>query len=360
MNRPWRCGVVAGLALVLVLTARPEAAAGEHRVPVTVVHARAQLIERWEPAVGELEAVTSPTVAAEVGGRVVGVEAEVGDRIGAGELLARIDAEDYRLAKAAAEAEVQRLEALLKAQRLQVGRLRSLVRGRSASQSDLDDAQAQLDALRAQLLGARVKLQQAERDLARTRVASPVDGRIDERMVSVGDYVQVGAPLFAITRVERLRARLPYPESLAGRLRRGLPVRLQSPMEPERRVEARVTELRPRIQPGNRAIEVLVDVDNPGSWEPGASVTGQVRTLHREHAVVVPEQAVVRRPAGTVVYVVQEGVAHQRIVQLGEWLPGWIEIRQGLRAGEPVVADGAGFLTDGAPVEVQEPGRDAP
>ncbi len=342
----------------LVLCALPAAGAGRP-VPVTVVTAVTEVIERWEPAVGELEPVTAPTVAAEVGGRIVGVEAEVGDRVDAGQVLARIDAEDYRLAAAAAGAEVQRLEALVRARRLQVRRLRSLARDKSASQSDLDDAQAELDALRAQLVGARVKRQQAERDLRRTRVTSPIAGRVYERRVSVGDYVKQGSPLFSITQVDRLRARLPYPESLGSVLRRGLPVRLESPMAPGRTVQARVSDLRPRIRPGNRAIEALVDVPNPGDWEPGASVTGHVRILHREDAVVVPERAVVRRPAGEVVYVIEGERVRQQVVRLGLRLPGRVEIRSGLEPGTRIAADGAGFLTDGAAVEIRSDGGDA-
>jgi RND family efflux transporter MFP subunit len=338
----------------LALLAAAAGVAGPRPIPVTVAVAEVEVIERWEPSVGELEALTMPTVAAEVSGRVVAVEAEVGDQVEAGEVLARIDEEDYRLSAAAAEAEVQRLEALVRARRLRVERLRSLVRGKSASQSDLDDAQAELDALRAQLTAARVKRQKAARDLRRTRVASPVSGRVDERMVSVGDYVKLGAPLFVVTRVDRLRARLPYPESLGAVLRRGLPVRLESPMAPGRVVDARVSELRPRILPGNRAIEVLVDVPNPGGWEPGASVTGRVRVLRRENAVVVPEHAVIRRPAGEVVYALEDGVARQRVVRVGLRLPGRVEIRSGLRPGTRIAADGAGFLTDGAPVEIRD------
>ena len=148
-------------------------------------------------------------------------------------------------------------------------------------------------------------MQRGELDLTRTRVASPVSGRIDERSVSPGDYVKVGTPLFRITDTRALRVRLPYPESLAGRLRRALPVRLASPVAPQRVVEAEITELRPRIRRASRAIEVIVRLANPGDWEPGASVSGAVRVTRRPAAVLVPEASVVRRPAGTVVYLVE-------------------------------------------------------
>ncbi|HYD33811.1 MAG TPA: efflux RND transporter periplasmic adaptor subunit, partial [Methylophilaceae bacterium] len=74
----------------------------------------------------------------------------------------------------------------------------------------------------------------------------------------------------------------------------------------------------------------------------------------RAGAVVVPEQSVVLRPAGEVVYVIKDGVAHQQIVKTGVRQSGLVEIIEGLQDGEIVAVDGAAFLTDQAKVTVQE------
>ncbi len=351
---------LSGLLALLLFAVQVSAAEGAdvddggRRVPVTVVKAAVMALEVWEPAVGEVEAIDAPGIAAEVGGRVVTVTADVGDVVERGTVLAEIDPEDYRLARELARADIRRLDALIRAQELQVERLRSLLRQKSVNRSALDEAEARLGALQAQRQAARVRLQQAERNIRKTRVRSPIDGRVDARRVSVGDYVKVGMPLFHLTSPDRLRARLPYPESLAGRLRVGLPVRLQTPMAPDRPVVAEVTDLRPMITPENRALEVIVAFDNPGGWEAGASVTGQVQIERREQAVVVPEICVVARPAGRVVYVIEDGVARQRKVETGVRRQGMVEIRDGLEPGELVARDGAGFLTDGVPVEVAD------
>ncbi|RMG28968.1 MAG: efflux RND transporter periplasmic adaptor subunit [Gammaproteobacteria bacterium] len=355
---------IAGLLALAALAGAAPAPGGEetgsgapalHPVPVTLTTARRRDLEVWEYAVGQLEARTAPTIAAEVGGRITAVHYAVGESVEAGRVLAEIDPEDYRLARDLAAADIRRLEALLRVQRLQVDRLRALVRRGSANQSDLDEAEARLGALRAQRLAARVRLQQAERNLARTRIRSPVTGRVDARFVSVGDYVKAGTPLFHLTALGRLRARLPYPESLGDRLRVGLPVRLETPGAPGRVVTGRITGIRSVIDPANRAIEVLVDFDNPGDWQPGASVTGAVRLALHRGAVVVPEVCVVARPGGSVVYVVRDGRAVARKVRTGLRRAGEVEILSGVQAGESVVADGAGFLTAGAPVEVETP-----
>lgn len=104
---------------------------------------------------------------------------------------------------------------------------------------------------------------------------------------------------------------------------------------------------------GNRAFDVFVTLDNPGVWKPGASVVGKVVLGEHPNAVVVPEGSVVIRPAGKVVYVVKGDKVEQRLVQVGVEQNGAVEILSGLQANETVVVDGAGFLTDQAPVVVK-------
>lgn len=340
--------------LLLVACSKPETPeAPPAKVAVTVTSARSRNLEVWEESIGELEAIEAPRLAAEVGGRIVAVTADVGDQVTPGQVLARIESEDYRLARDLASADIARLEALIRARRLQVRRLRELVKRQSASQAELDEAEARFGALLGQLQEARVRRQRAERNLEKTRIVSPVAGRVDVRRVAAGDYVEAGTPVFDLTDLSRLRARLPYPESLAGKLKPGLPVRLTTPLAPGQAVEAVVSDLRPTVRRGSRALEVIVDFPNPGDWRPGASVTARVRVARREDAVMVPESAVVARPAGKVVYVIERGRARQRRVRTGLVQNGQVEIVEGLAAGETVAVDGAGFLTDGTAVVVK-------
>ncbi len=322
-------------------------------IPITITASVSRDLEVWESSVGQLEAKTAPTIGAEVGGRIIAVSADVGQKVKAGQVLAEIDPEDFRLAKAVTEADIKRLLSLLRAQGLQAKRYRALVKKQSANQSVLDEAEAQYGAQQAQLIAARIRSQQAERNIAKARITSPVSGKVDDRQISVGDYVKVGTPLFHITTLEHLRVRLPFPESLGAQLRVGLPAKLSTPVAPGRQVVGEITDIRPEITRANRAINVIIDLDNPGDWEPGASITGAVRVELRKGAIVVPESSVVRRPAGTVVYIIEDGKAAQRVVQTGLRRDGQVEILSGLEAGEPVAVDGAGFLTDGASVEVK-------
>lgn len=324
--------------------------------PVTVTKAATRTIELTEETVGTVENVFDPRVAAEVAGRVTRVLAEVGKPVKKGELLAEIDPVDLQIQSRADAAEVARLETLVANQDRIVGNQQRLVERNFISQNALDESIAQRNALREQLAAAKARLDANRNALAKTRIVAPIDGAIEERMVSPGGYVKVGDPLFRLVGKERLRAHLPFPESAAPRLRIGQKVLLSSPLVPGRVVEARIDDIRPTITATSRALDVIVGFDADGAaFRGGGTVNAQIVIGRRDNAVVVPEQSVVLRPAGKVVYLYDEGKAVQRVVQTGVRKDGMFEITEGLAGGETVIVDGAGFLTNNAAVALAKP-----
>lgn len=320
---------------------------------ITVAAAETRNLEIREEAVGMLEGLIDPTIAAEVPARVVKVLAHAGESVKRGQLIAMLDAEDFALQRREAQAEIARVQALLANQGKIVERNRRLVQKNFISQNTLDDVTTQQDALREQLEGARARLAAIEHADSKTRVHSPLDGRVEKQIVSVGDYVKVGDPLFQIIGTQKLRAHLPFPESAAAKLKPGQTVRLSTPTAPDEVVTTTIKEIKPLIGSANRAADIIADVVDQAGWHPGASVNGAVVLGEHAQAVVVPEQSVVLRPAGEVVYVVKDKAAQQRIVKVGLHEEGMVEIREGLASGETVAVDGAGYLTDKAQVNVQ-------
>lgn len=320
---------------------------------VTTAVAATRALEVREETVGSIEGLIAPTVGAEVAARVTRVLAHAGATVRKGQLLAELDAQDFALQEREARAEIARIEALLANQGKVVERNQRLVQKNFISQNALDDVTTQQDALGQQLEAARARLAVIRHDGGKTRVYSPLDGRVEAQIVSVGDYVKEGDPLFNLIGTSKLRAHLPFPESVAVRLRPGQTVRLSTPTAPGREVVTTVKEIKPQVDSASLAVDVIADVvDQPG-WYPGASVNGAVVLGEHPQAVVVPEQSVVLRPAGEVVYLIDNGVARQRVVTSGLREQGLVEITSGLQGGETVAVDGAGYLTDQAPVNVQ-------
>lgn len=324
--------------------------------PATIIStapAQTTTLEIREEAVGTIEGLIDPTVAAEVAARVVRVLVHPGQKVSKGDPVVLLDPTDFSLQRGEAQAEVARIQALIQNQQRVVERNQALVKRNFISQNALEDATTQLAALKQQLAGARSRLASIEHTGSKARVLSPLDGTVEKQIVSPGDFVNVGDPLIQIISNQRLRAHLPFPESIAARLKPGLKVRLSTPTSPEE-VTSTIRELKPLIGETNRSVDVIADIiDQPG-WQSGASVNGTIILGERAGAVVVPEQSVVLRPAGEVVYVVRDGVAHQRKVTTGVRQSGMVEIIEGLQAGEQVAVDGASFLTDQAKVTVQQ------
>ena len=324
---------------------------------ITVTQASAQALEVTESTLGALEAVVDPKIAAEVAGRVLKIHVRSGQAVKKGQLLAELDATDAAGQHHVEQAETARLESLLAQQERVVTRQNELVGKNFISRNAADDAAAQRDALKSQLAAARARGTMSAHGMSRTRMTSPVDGVIEVQIAAIGDYLKVGDPLVRLVSNSRLRANLPFPESAAGRLKRGLTVRLSSPLAPGRIIEGRIEDIRPTLLETSRSLEVIARFDNPagaGELKSGGSVNAQVVLEHKASALMVPEQSVVLRPAGKVVYVISDGMARQQVVETGAKQGGMIELLKGVQTGDSIALDGAGFLSNGAVVSVQE------
>jgi RND family efflux transporter MFP subunit len=355
----------AGLALLLLAACGQkveEKKAGPPAALITVTQVGSGEFEVVEETLGTLEVLADPKVGAEVPGRVVQVLARTGQRVKKGELLAVIDAGDTTLANRADEAEARRVEALATQQDRLLERQQALVAKGFLSKNAGEDIAAQRTAVNEQLAAARARAENSRRSMGKTRVTSPLDGIVEVQIVAPGDYVKVGDPMFQLVAPHKLRAHLPFPEVAAVRLAPGQAVSMTSPLAPGKVFESRIHEIRPGIVEGSRTLDVLADIDNrEGLLRGGGTVNATVRIAAKATALTVPEQSVVLRPAGKVVYVIAEvdgqKRAQQKVVKAGAKRGGRVEILEGLSGGETIALDGAGFLTNNAVVGIKEPAK---
>lgn len=322
---------------------------------ITVAKAERRPLEVTESSIGTLENVIDPRVGAEVAGKVVRVLAAQGQTVRRGQLLAEIDGQEFVIQGRTDDAEIARLVSLVGQQDRFVERQQQLVQQGFISQNAVDDAIAQRNALREQLSSARSKGDSTKNTLRKTRVIAPIDGRVQDQIVTEGDFVKIGDPLFQLIGTQSLVAHLPFPESALSKIKIGMVVRITSPLAPDLVINAKVDDIRPAVTASSRSIDVIVKFATDERMRGGGTVNAAIVTARRPEVVVVPEQAVVLRPAGKVVYLVVEGRAEQRVVETGYKTGGMVEIVKGLQGGELVALDGAGFLTDGAPIALPKP-----
>lgn len=328
-----------------------QAGKGPKPTLISVTKVQSKSIEITEQAIGSLEGLIDPTIAAEVAARVIKVHVSPGQKVKQGELIATLDATDFGLQRNEAQAEVARIEALLNNQAKTVARSQTLVNKKFISQNAVDNDLAQQNVLKEQLTGAKARVSSINHSSSKTKIFAPTSGVVEKKIVDTGEFVKVGDPILQIMSNKRLRAHIPFPERISAQLKSGLKIRLSTPTSTQA-VESVVRELKSMITESNRSVDVIADVIDQPDWQAGASVTGTVILGERPNAMMVPEQSVVLRPAGEVVYVVKADTAHQVIVKTGVRQNGLVEIIDGLNANDTIVSDGAGFLTDNAPVKI--------
>lgn len=320
---------------------------------VTVTTVKNAPVEMTEQAIGTLEGIIDPTVAAEIAARVINVHVTIGSKVKQGQLIATLDATDFGMQRNEQLAEVARIQALIENQTKIVARNQALAIKNFISQTAVDNDIAQQNVLNQQLEAAKARAASINHNSSKSKVYAPVSGTIEKKLVDSGDYVRVGDPIVQIVSSQRLRAHLPFPERIGAVLKAGLKIRISTPTSPIT-IETVIHELKPMISEDNRTVDVIADIIDAPGWQAGASVTGTVVLGKQASAMMIPEQSLILRPAGEVVYVMRDNTAHQAVVKTGARQNGLIEVLDGLKENDTIVVDGAGFLTDKAPVKISK------
>jgi len=308
-------------------------------------------IEETELAIASIHAARAPQLGAEVDGVLLRLTADEGSRVRRNDLLAIIDDGEHQLTHRRAQAELHLIQVQIEQKRREIARLERLHEGGSTSQLTLEEAESGLATLELELVIAEADFEHAEGQLARTRVLAPYEGVIASRLASEGDHVSAGAILFELTDHSSLQIRVPLPETLLDRLTEGQLVRFWQEGQENAQVLATIDRITPNIDDSSRALTIISYVEDvPDTWRAGGNLRAEV-VLEARDALILPPEAVVRRPSGQVVYVLEDHVVRARHVETGLRHRDWVEIRSGLVAGDAVVLDGAGFLTDGAIVQ---------
>lgn len=322
------------------------------QITVSTTTATTMNLNEEESVMGMIYSRASPEIAAEVSGRVISVIADIGDVVDKGQVLARIDSEKYDLQLAQSKAELARLSALLVNQKLDLKRAEKLFKDNLVSAEMVDRTRAEFNALSEQINAANAQLRNSERLIAETEIKAPIKTKVAAKYVDIGDFVQNGMIVYELVDTKHLRVALSFPEYQSLKLKKGLTVFLTTPTSKDQNVETIIKEIKPSVNSNNRSITAIVDFENPGTWIPGASTQARIILSTYQDAVVLPQLAVVRRSIGDVVYLIQNNIAVEQPVDTGLQKDGFIHIRSGLKNGDIVALDGAGFLTNGTQIKI--------
>ena len=332
-------------------TAAPQAViVGAENVAVV----RADTIATGPAVSGTLAAERQAEVRAEAAGTVLRVNAEAGQRVPAGALLAQIEQQATGDVVASARAGVAAAQSSYELGERELERSETLFRAGAIAERDVETARRALDAARSQLANARAQLASAQQQLSGTRATAPFAGVISERSVNVGDVVAPGAPLFTLVDPSSMRYEASVPAAQLGEVRVGAPVRFTVSGYPGRTFEGRVTRVNPVADPTTRQVRLLVSVPNAaGQLVGGLFAEGRVAT-ERRPALVAPASALDERGVTPVVHRLKGGVVERVPVQvvLRDAQTELVGLEGGIAAGDTVLTGAAQGITAGTPVRV--------
>lgn len=311
---------------------------------------------------GTLRPRAQVQVVAEVAARLLGVLREEGSRVAKGELLARLDDTDYRLAHDRARAALAMAEANRAHAQAEKERADSLLKTGGITDRDHLSAQVALQVGDAALAQARAELAIAGQQLARTEVRAPFAGRVAKRFPDPGAMLAAGTPLFTLVDDSVFEFKAQVASRDLAKVRLGVPVQLSVDALPAARIEGRVARVEPLVEERSRSFQAVVEVPGQAGLVGGLFARASVRVGEVSGALVVPPAALVREgadPAAAEAFVVRQGKAEKVAVALGVEAADGIQVTHGLAAGDVVVLDPPTALASGAPVDVQNGGRGA-
>ncbi|WP_430422314.1 efflux RND transporter periplasmic adaptor subunit [Methylibium petroleiphilum] len=333
------------------------AATSAGKPALTVTTTRAETLDwpRTLEAHGSVAAWQEASIGAEIGGfRLTEVRVNVGDRVRRGQVLALMSPDTVQADLAQTRAALAEAEATLAEAQANAERARQLQTTGAISSQQINQYLTAEQTARARLEAQRARLEAEALRLRQTRVLAPDDGVISARTAAVGAVAQPGAEMFRLIRGGRLEWRAEVTATELPRLRAGMPARLLH--DDGSSTPGRVRMVAPTIDPQTRNGLVYVDLpangDDRAQVRAGLFARGEFE-LGRSPALTLPQSAVVLRDGFS--YALRVG-PDARLAQVklatGRRLGERIEVLDGLKAGDLVVASGAGFLGDGDLVRV--------
>jgi membrane fusion protein (multidrug efflux system) len=226
-----------------------------------------------------------------------------------------------------------------------------------ASDALRDQRTTGLERARSMVEAARAGLGVADRALRDASVRAPFGGWIARRDVSRGEYVRPGQPLFELVALDPIEVEFSVAERDSARVHLGQLVAVKVAPYPEEAFQGEVTVISPTLDPKTRTLRVQASIANAdGRLRPGLFARTDLGVARREGALLVPEEAVLQRSDGEVVFVATpDDHARRVVVKTGLQRDGQVEILEGLGADDVVIVRGHAALVDGTKVSRRRP-----
>ena len=321
-------------------------------LPVTTVTSAAVKEEDWAPrlsAVGSVSAAQGAVVSTELGGTIGEIRFENGAQAKKGDVLVRLDVsqEEALLRSAQAEAELARTD---------LERARDLVSKKVISKAEIDAAESKFNRLNA-------IVDQMRSNIAKKTIVAPFDGELGIRQVNVGQMINAGQQVVALTSLDRVYVDFALPEQNVSKLTKDLETSVRADALPGREFKGKLTAINSMVDPITRNVPLQATLENPDhAVRPGMFAKVDVMLPETKKTIVIPGSAVSYAPYGDSVFVIEKQkdpksgreslVLRQQFVRIGEVRGDFVAVKQGLKPGQEVVGTGVFKLRNGMAVTI--------
>jgi multidrug efflux pump subunit AcrA (membrane-fusion protein) len=366
------------------------------------VTAISRQLPRFFDATGSLAADEQADVAPSVAGKVVAIGVDLGSYVKQGVVLVRLDDRDARIRLQQAEAQVAQARSAARQAEARIGlragqafdplrvadvqsvrvnlelaeknlrRFERLVETGDVSRSAYDQQKAQRDQLQQQyevqltvaqqnyaavqtarsaIDSAQTQITSARKAIADAVVLAPLSGYVSDRPVALGEYVTTSSKIVTIVRTNPMRMKIDIPEQAISEVQTGQSVSITVSAYPEQKFNGRIARVSPSITATSRTLTVEAEVDNGNNiLKPGQFATVRILLPQSDAAVLVPLRSVLTESGTSRVFVIKDGRANQRLIQLGQTEGDLVEIRSGVAANETVATSNIERLSDGVAI----------
>jgi len=361
-NNKNRCLTKAVIILTLILcvslisagcSKKEKKAVRERVANVRVTQVTTQSIRPSIESIGTLQANDEVVISSEVDGVLRKINVDEGTAVSKNMVLAEVNETDYRLDVERAEAALKQAKATLENVRQEYQRKHALFKEELVTKQQFDDISARQILAEGEVDRANVALTLSKERFSKTRIYSPLNGMVKERKVAQGNYLRNGSPIVTIVQIDPLKLNFTVTEKNVGQLKIGQDVLFKVDAFPNKEFKGQLNVIYPHVEERTRTLQVEAVIPNPQrQLKPGFFARVVLYTGPAKDVIVVPVTAIQYENEKTKAFTVENNLAKENPVKIGNKHGEFVEIIDGLKAGEQLVVVGQNNLAGGMKVNV--------
>ncbi|MBS1517539.1 MAG: efflux RND transporter periplasmic adaptor subunit [Bacteroidetes bacterium] len=289
--------------------------------------------------VGTVKPYQTAKISAEEGGLITYMPFDKGSRVSRGQTL-------VKLKKDVDFASYDQAQTQLELAKSNFERIEKLYRENVSTEQDYTNAKFQLEI-------AQKTLNLIETRLSKSYVTSPISGIVDQKYMSRGEVCGPGTPILNIVDVSKVKISAGIPERYIGEVKKGSEVKITFDVYPDEDFTGSVNYISPVLSDKNRTFEIEMTIPNPGGrLKPEMSANIIIEKPGIDNAIVLPQDLIIDFGSEKFVYVLENGAARKRVIQIGGRNNNEVYIISGLNSGDTLISEGFQSVADGDKVEI--------